>query len=244
MSTNRTSPVDPAWLASTDYIDADDPAVAGFAARATAGVAGVDGVDGEVALAVALFHAVRDGIRYDPYGISYEPDDFRASTIADAESNWCVPKSVLLVAAARHLGIPARLGFADVRNHLTSAKLAQHMGTDLFAWHGYAELLLPDPDPAAPSGMRRWFKLSSAFNIELCDRFGVRVLEFDGTHDALMHPYDRSGNRHMEYVNHRGSFDDLPLERILADFAVLYGSAFDGTDSPTSAAVADDPDFL
>ena len=87
------------------------------------------------------------------------------------------------------------------------------MGTDLFAWHGYSELLLDD----------RWFKLSTAFNIELCDRFGVKTLEFDGTADALMHPFDKAGNRHMEYVRQRGSFDDLPLDEILADFAEIYG---------------------
>ena len=101
------------------------------------------------------------------------------------------------------------MGFADVRNHLTSEKLSAQMGTDLFAWHGYSELLLDD----------RWFKLSTAFNIELCERFGVKTLDFDGTDDALMHPFDVAGNRHMEYVNQRGSFDDLPLDRILADFA-------------------------
>ena len=109
---------------------------------------------------------------------------------------------MLLTAAARRCGIPARLGFADVRNHLTSEKLSAQMGTDLFAWHGYSELLIGD----------RWFKLSTAFNIELCDRFGVKTLDFDGTDDALMHPFDMAGNRHMEYVNQRGSFDDLPLD--------------------------------
>ena len=126
------------------------------------------------------------------------------------------------------MGIPARLGFADVRNHLTSEKLSDQMGTDLFAWHGYSELLLGD----------RWFKLSTAFNIELCDRFGVKTLEFDGTDDALMHPFDKAGNRHMEYVDQRGSFDDLPLERILADFAAIYGTDVSSSDGPRQAAEA------
>jgi transglutaminase-like putative cysteine protease len=134
---------------------------------------------------------------------------------------------VLLTAAARRRGIPARLGFADVRNHLTSEKLSAQMGTDLFAWHGYSELLIGE----------RWYKLSTAFNIELCERFGVRTLDFDGTDDALMHPFDVAGNRHMEYVNQRGSFDDLPLDRILADFATIYGHDLP---TSTSASVGDD----
>lgn len=222
-------------LATTWFIDHDDPAVQQFARDA------VGDLTEPTDRAIALFHRVRDGIRYDPYGISYEPRAFRASVVVTRPTNWCVPKSVLLTASARHLGIPARLGFADVRNHLTSEKLSAKMGTDLFAWHGYSELLLPDP--VAGDGSRRWFQLSSAFNIELCERFGVRVLEFDGTADALMHPYDRAGNRHMEYVNERGSFDDLPLGEMLADFRTIYGDAFDSEPATSSAEGAGDEAF-
>jgi transglutaminase-like putative cysteine protease len=228
---------DDALLTPTWFIDSDSQEVADFVDRSLAGV--VDRRD-HVAVAVALFHAVRDGIRYDPYGIDYAPEAFKASTIAGAPSGWCVSKSVLLCAAARHAGIPARLGFADVRNHLTSEKLLEQMGTDLFAWHGYAELLLPDPDR---SGEQRWFKLSTAFNIELCQRFGVRVLEFDGTADALMHPFDEAGNRHMEYVRERGSFDDLPLDEIKRDFAEVYGTSFGDPYAAASAEAAGDDAF-
>lgn len=228
------APADSTWLTPTWFIDSDDPAVADFAERA------VGAAIGDTDRAVALFHAVRDGIRYDPYGISYERDAFRASTVVAAPSNWCVPKSILLTASARHLGIPARLGFADVRNHLTSEKLSATMGTDLFAWHGYAELSLPDPDQPDRS---RWFKLSTAFNIELCERFGVKVLEFDGTADALMHPYDVAGNRHMEYVRERGWFADLPYDEMIADFAKIYGNAFGDIAQVGSAAAAGDDAF-
>ncbi len=202
-----SSVIDQAWLAPTWFIDSDHPAVIDFAENAVG-----DRTD-KTEKAVALFLAVRDGFRYDPYVPQGEPETYKASSVAASTANWCTPKSVLLTAAARSQGIPARLGFADVRNHLTSEKLSQQMGTDLFAWHGYAELLLGD----------RWFKVSSAFNIELCQRFGVKVLDFDGTEDALFHPFDEAGNRHMEYVKQRGSFDDLPLDEIRATFNELYG---------------------
>ena len=213
-----------AWLQPTWYIDADDPRVVAFGETAVG-----DATD-PTAKAIRLFYAVRDGFRYDPYNISHEPEDFRASAVVESGSNWCVPKSVLLTAAARSQGIPARLGFADVRNHLTSEKLKAQMSSDVFAWHGYSEVLLDDG----------WHKLSTAFNIELCDRFGVGALEFDGTGDALLHPFDKAGNRHMEYVTQRGSFDDLPLERILADFSELYG---DPTESSNGADAAGDEAF-
>lgn len=194
----------PTW-----FLDSDSDAVCEYAAQVVGDVR--DPID----MAERLFYAVRDGIRYDPYQVSRDPAVYRASAIAVATSNWCVPKSVLLAACARARGIPARLGFADVLNHLTSDKLSASMGTDLFAWHGYAELWLGD----------RWVKLSTAFNIELCERFGVAALEFDPVHGALMHPYDTSGRRHMEYVRERGSFNDLPLEEIFTTFDEIYPAA-------------------
>ncbi|MFT4767574.1 MAG: transglutaminase-like putative cysteine protease [Glaciecola sp.] len=198
--------LDPQTLSPTWFLDSDNESLLAYASQA--------GGNNKDPLTVAehLFYAVRDGIRYDPYRVSRDPAAYRASTIAAGSSNWCVPKSILLTACARARGIPARLGFADVLNHLTSDKLSESMGTDLFAWHGYAELWLGG----------NWVKLSTAFNIELCERFGVASLEFDPVHGALMHPYDTSGRRHMEYVRERGSFDDLPLEAIFKTFDEVY----------------------
>ncbi len=215
--------IDPTWLAPSYFIDSDSSEVAAFSAGAVG-----ESID-PTEKAGKLFYAVRDGFRYDPYGMDPRPEAFRASHVTGLDTAWCVTKSVLLTASARHQGIPARLGFADVRNHLSSEKLLERLGTDLFIWHGYSELLLGG----------RWFKLSTAFNIELCERFGVKTLDFDGTDDALMHPYDTSGNRHMEYVNQRGSFDDLPYEQIVADFAELYPEWRSRPDGGSAEAAGD-----
>jgi transglutaminase-like putative cysteine protease len=154
----------------------------------------------------------------------------KASTALEQGFGWCVPKAVVLAAVARAAGIPARLGFADVRNHLSTERLRQTMQTDVFAWHGYTELWL---DGA-------WRKATPAFNIELCEKFGLLPLEFNGVDDSLYHPYDRAGQRHMEYVAERGSFDDLPLEQIKTTFAEIYpqwslGSGPDGADFTADA---------
>lgn len=218
----------PTW-----FIDSDSDEVAALADRVLTDTE-VDRSDPR-AVAVALFRAVRDGIRYDPYDISTDAEAFRASSVATSRSNWCVPKAVLFTAALRHVGIPSRLAFADVRNHLTSEKLSETMGTDVFAWHGYTELLVGGT----------WLKASTAFNIELCERFGVKVLDFDGTSDALMHPFDEAGNRHMEYLRDRGSYADLPLDEILATFSELYPTSMVRTDPPGRRAQGPhpDPDF-
>lgn len=100
------------------FVDADHPDVIAFAKAATAGAT----TDREKA--VALFYAVRDGIRYDPYTMSDDPETYRASNVLRSGLSYCIPKSVLLCAAARAVGFTARLGFADVRNHLNSESCA------------------------------------------------------------------------------------------------------------------------
>lgn len=197
----------PAHLAPTSLIDSDHPAVAAFAQQHGADT-GADTTE----RAVALYYAVRDGFRYDPYRVVFTPDGMRASTVISLGYGWCVPKAALLAAACRAVGIPARLGFADVRNHLSTERLRQALQTDVYLWHGYTEIWLADA----------WRKATPAFNIQLCDRFGLLPLEFNGRDDSIYHAYDRAGNRHMEYVNQRGTFDDMPLAEIAADFARVY----------------------
>jgi transglutaminase-like putative cysteine protease len=201
-----TSPQTATDLGASEFLDRDAPEVGGFVER----VVGTATVPEEVA--GRLFRAVRDEIRYDPYDLPTDPAAYRASAVLDAKRGYCVPKAVLLVAAARRCGIPARLGFSDVRNHLQSERLAAAMGTDVFLYHGYAVLYLGG----------RWLKASPAFNRELCERTGVEPLDFDGTADALLHPFDASGGRYMEYVNDHGTFGDLPLRRILQAYAQAY----------------------
>lgn len=201
----------PETLAPTALIDSDHPRVQDFAARHAVGA-------DDTERALTLFLAVRDGFRYDPYRIDLSPDGMRASAVIAQGHGWCVPKAALLAAAARAAGIPARVGYADVRNHLSTERMRQVMQTDLFLWHGYTELWL---DGA-------WRKATPAFNIELCDRFGLLPLEFNGRDDSLYHPYDRAGNRHMEYVRDHGSFIEMPLQRIVDDFRAGYPALAQG----------------
>ena len=197
----------PDTLAPTTLLDSGHPAIQAFVQTHAQG-----STDRE--RAVALYYAVRDGFRYDPYRIDLSPAGMTASAVLAAGYGWCVPKAALLTAACRAAGIPARLGFADVRNHLSTERMRETMKTDIFAWHGYTDIWL---DGA-------WHKATPAFNIELCEKFGLLPLEFDGTSDSIYHPFDRAGNRHMEYVKQRGTFNDLPLNEIVATFREIYSN--------------------
>jgi transglutaminase-like putative cysteine protease len=194
-----------ATLAPTSLIDSDHPAVIAFARQHAKGAD-----DRERAVALTL--AVRDGFRYDPYRIDLSPQGMRASSVLQQGYGWCVPKAALLAAACRAAGIPARVGYADVRNHLSTERLRRTLQTDVFVWHGYTDLWIAGA----------WRKATPAFNLSLCERFGLLPLDFDGRSDSIYHPFDKAGNRHMEYVHQHGAFDDMPLDRIVAAFAATY----------------------
>ena len=198
------------YLSPTWFIDSDNPDVNAFAKEVT------QGCDTDEEKAVKLFLAVRDGIRYDPYSITNVPIDYTASDVLRRRAAYCIPKAVLLAAVSRAAGIPVRLGFADVKNHLASEKLLAQLGSGTFIYHGFVEFWLHDT----------WVKATPAFNIEMCERFGVRPLDFDGYRDTLFHEFSMDGQRHMEYIATRGSFADLPLEEIISSFDKMYGSGY------------------
>ena len=142
----------------TPTIDSDHPSVVAFAAENT------EGACDDRERAVRLYYAVRDGIRYDPYNLVLTVEGMRASSALESGRGWCVPKAILLAACCRARGIPARLGFADVRNHLSTERLRRTLGTDVFYWHGYTAILIGGT----------WVKATPAFNIELCEKFRIK----------------------------------------------------------------------
>lgn len=212
------------WLVATDFFDLEHPLVQSLAVDVA------EGCRSDAEKASAVFAAVRDRIRYNPYRFSWAPADFKASAVIAAGEGYCVPKAIVLTAVARAAGIPARIGFADVRNHLSSQRLLSLMKTDIFAFHGYAELFVGN----------RWLKATPAFNTSLCDRFGVPPLEFDGEHDAIFHAFDGQGRRFMEYVRDHGTFADFPFERMVEVFRQTYPHWFDYTDFATSGSLEED----
>lgn len=193
-------------LQATSLIDADHPDVIAYA---NAHYRAADSVRDN---AVRLYYAVRDDFRYDPYTLELTITGLRASRVLETQRGWCVTKANLLAACCRAVGIPARLGYADVRNHLSTERMREHMGTDLFVWHGYTDILIDDA----------WVKATPAFNVELCEKFRLHPLEFDGTEDSIYHPFDLDGRQHMEYVRFHGTYNDVPLAAIVDGMREAY----------------------
>ncbi|RLA95588.1 MAG: transglutaminase [Deltaproteobacteria bacterium] len=196
------------YLKPTSVIDWDNKKVTNFAKETAA-----DTKD-PIEMAVRIFYAVRDGIWYDPYTPFYKPEHYRASEILKRKRAFCIPKAVLLCALGRALGIPSRLCFFDVRNHLATKQLIEFLGgTDVFVFHGVTEFFLE----------RKWIKATPAFNKELCELHKVPPVEFNGKKDAIFQTFNLRKRQFMEYLRYRGTYEDLPLEEILQAFQKRYG---------------------
>jgi len=195
------------YLAPTPIIDSDHPEVEAFARRAAG--------DSPAAVeqAVNLYLAVRDSIRYDPYSPFHLPEHYRASAVLRRGRGFCIPKASLLCACARALGIPSRIGFANVRNHLATRQLLDFLGVNLFVYHAFVEMYLEG----------KWVKATPAFNRELCERHRVPPLEFDGRQDSIFQPYNLENRRFMEYVSFLGTRADVPVAQIIAAWEGAYG---------------------
>jgi transglutaminase-like putative cysteine protease len=200
------------YLSPTAFIDCDNQTIVDYAHSKT------DKNSSDVDKAVRLYYAVRDDIYYDPYRFSPDPEKMKASYTLESKRGYCVAKAVLLAATSRAVGIPSRLGFADVINHLATERLKKLMGTDIFYYHGYTEFFLNN----------KWVKATPAFNRSMCEKFSVKPLEFDGANDSIFHAFDTQGNKHMEYLRDHGSFADLPLATIIEAYAVLYSKTATG----------------
>ncbi len=204
-----------AALRATEFLDHTSPEVTGFVRTALADTA-PDATPTE--RAVALYHAVRDGIRYEVYGADLSREGLRAGSVLRAGSGMCLHKSVVYAAALRSVGVPARLVLTDVRNHLASPRLIRLLGGDVFHQHCLTSVFLNG----------RWVKATPVFNRTLCRLYRMAPLDFDGTADSVHHPYDAEGRRQMEFLRHHGEFDDLPYEAVLADLRAAHPGLFRG----------------
>ena len=193
------------YLKPTSTIDCDTESIKEKAEILTEGEAEV------VDKAKRLFYFVRDEIDY-----TFVPIDllqqYRASKTLERGKGFCVEKAALLAALARAVGIPARLHFADIRNHLANDTVIKVMGTNLFSYHGYSELYVEG----------KWVKATPAFDLKMCQQNRIVPVDFDGKNDAIFHSHNLDGQLHIEYVQDHGYREDVPVDEILASWAQLY----------------------
>lgn len=197
------------YLRPTEYIDSNHPAVMAYAYEHATTNEPID-------QAVQLYYAIRDSFKYNPYDLVLTKEGLKASALLKKDSGYCVEKANLLAACCRVVGIPSRLGFGIVKNHIGVEQVLKYLKTDLLVFHGYAELYLEGS----------WVKATPAFNKELCAHYQVQPLDFDGRHDSLFQEYNSSGHQFMEYKHEYGTFHDLPRDLFIAELKKYYPHIF------------------
>lgn len=211
------------YLRPTYFLDSDNPAVVEYAYKHSRHDASPE------ENAVSLYYAVRDDFMYNPYKIDLRPTGLKASDLLNRNYGYCVEKAVLLAAVARVVGIPTRLSFFNVRNHIATEKVERVLQTDLLVFHGCTELWL--------SG--RWVKATPAFNAALCRKLNVPTLEFDGKEDSIFQQFDHSGNVFMDYVHEYGAFHDLPYDLFFGELRKHYSSVINDEQLAKSGLMID-----
>ena len=126
---------------------------------------------------------MRDGFQYNPNILDLRREGLKASDLLKRNRGYCVEKAVLLAAAARAVGVPSRLSFYIVKNHIATDKLEKLLKKDYLVFHGAAELYLDN----------KWLKTTPAFDKNLCKYLNVEPLEFDGSSDSIFQEFDKSG---------------------------------------------------
>lgn len=198
------------YLSPTHFIDSNNASVIDFANSRTSAT------KTPTEKAIDLYYAVRDEILYSPYHIVLNPAQISASKTLQRKEGYCIEKSLLLAAAGRVHGIPSRLGFSIVQNHISTEKFRKMLRTDKFVFHGYNEFLLND----------KWVKCTPAFNKTLCEKFHVPALDFDGVHDSVFQQFTPEGNQYMEYLHDYGQFADFPYQLFVSELKIHYPHLF------------------
>ncbi len=195
------------YLTPTSFIDSDSSAILQKVTDLKTETVNVND------LSISIFNFVRDQIKYKiDMSLYSSPDDFKASVTLQRGKGFCIPKSILLVALYRAGGFPSRLHFADIINHRSPDHLVKLMGTNIFYFHGYAEVSLNN----------HWYKLTPSFETELCQKHDFPVCTFDGSTDATFQSKDTKGRPFIDYLSDRGVYSDLPFNEMVSAFQKYY----------------------
>ena len=197
------------YLIETDFLDFNNPLFDKF----------IDGLhfgDSDKENVLKLYYKVRDGFIYDPYHLDLTYEGLKASNVLKKNRAWCVEKSSVLAALARKIGVPSRLGYAIVTNHIGVEKLTSILKREEIVFHGYVDLYIDD----------KWVKCTPAFDERICKMTGVSPLDFDGENDSLFQAFE-GDQKFMEYRHFYGDFNDVPIQLMNDEMRKYYPHLFE-----------------
>lgn len=214
------------FLAPTETMDFTHPRVQELLSEIPSGLS-------TKATANWLYEHVRDRFLYDPYHLDLRPQALKASEILTHKRAWCVEKSIVLAACFRGIGIPARLGFGIVVNHIGVEKLTHYLQREEIVFHGFVEAFV--------DGV--WSKCTPAFDPRICRLSGVEPLAWNQRDDSLFQAFSSNG-KFMEYIHFYGSFADVPFALMHQEMQQYYPHLFQEQIETRGFSFHFDPSFL
>ena len=198
------------YLKETSFLDFQHPDFQSF-------LAPLNHLNTPHEIAETLYNFVRDTFIYDPFHLDLRADQLKASHIISKKRAWCVEKAIVFAAGLRAKGIPSRLGYAIVENHIGVERMVQVLRTSKIVFHGYVDVFLND----------QWTKATPAFDQRVCALNGVEPLQWNGTNDSLFQEFVQ-GEKYMEYHHDYGIFEDVPLVLMHDEMQKYYPHLFSG----------------
>ena len=166
-------------------------------------------------IAITLYYKVRDSFLYDPYHLNITREGLRGSNVLSKKRAWCVEKAIVLAAVSRKVGIPSRLGYAIVTNHIGVDKLKEYLKRPEIVFHGYVEMFLEN----------KWVKCTPSFDERVCKISRVTPLKWDGENDSMFQEYEED-KKFMEYIHYYGEFSDVPIQLMNDEMKKYYPHLF------------------
>jgi len=197
------------YLKETSFLITSHPSVAAFCAE-------ISSAKSKREIAVSLYFKVRDHFLYDPFHLDLRAEALKVNVILQKKRAWCSEKAIVMATCARYFGIPSRLGYSIVINHLGAEKLEEFLGRKEIVFHGYVELFIEG----------KWIKCTPAFDQRICRISHVEPLDWDGIHDSLFQEFEH-GKRYMEYLHDYGTFSDVPIDLMNAEMQKYYPQLFE-----------------
>ncbi len=192
--------VEQTYLEPAYFVNSNAPEVIDYTLQVTRGI------HDPIEKAVELFYAVRDDFRYNIHDVNIEAEELKASTLVKRGYGYCVEKANLLAATCRVVGVPSRLGFANVKTSIAPESLRRVLHTDVMVFQGYTEIWIED----------HWVRVNPAFNASLCQKLAIPALEF-----GILE------QKHFQTVKDYGCFHDLPYDLYVQELRNYYPHLFD-----------------
>ncbi len=161
--------------------------------------------------AIILFNFVRDEIDYKIPDHLLSGDFITASKLLRRGKGNCLQKSLILSALGRAAGIPTRLHFVDIINHIAPPNFVKMWGKKL-NWHCYMEFFIEN----------EWIAANPDYPTTLCAAKGYPVVQFDGIHNAMLPALDLNDHMFIEYTQDHGWFADLPRLQMHWNYGKAY----------------------